>query len=382
MASISEDKIQSSPQRPMHPQANVSVDDPSATEASYLVVHRVQCNPRGHPNHKEHEAELDYLDVPRLLADANQTSSLKGTEPLDNIEWYLEDNTNIHFAILNIYDCAQYHREIADQFVRLPLPFNMDSRVLGQFRPYLCVLMEDAKEADRKRQILLPSPGLSRALDKLQTLYTLELGDWSAEDELAYPYPQLWHCRDLLRNAIKELPPGNRSQVATLCNYLETETSNEWTEAKNMFEKGLVSKQHWSKLFRPDEVCVTLLDGEPRAFVCKDNHGVSYGKLDLECWSWEFDGHFYRQDFSISISWPDQSEVTPITGLSHYPLRFDTHELTNRLANRGTTFWSCRQSKYVSYKPPSQDTIGEAVSSCRILFQSTVVDKYRLSYAT
>ena len=367
MASLTEDE-QSSSQSPMHPQAIVSVEDPCATEASYLVVHRVQCS-GSHPNHEEHEAELDYLDVPRLFADANQTSSLKGTKPLDNIEWYLEDNSNTHFAVLNIYNCAQYHREIADQFVRLPLPSKIDSHVLGQIRPYLSVLKEDAKKADRNGQILVPSEGLSRALNKLQTLYKRELGDWSAANKLAYPYPQLWHCRDLLRNAAKEFPPGNLSHVATLCDYLETELSDEWIEAKHMFEKGLVSKQHWAKLFRPNEVVVTLLGGEPRAFVCKDSVRVLHDQLHLECWSWEFDGRFHRQDYSIYLDWPGQSEVTPITYLSHFPLRFDTSDLATRLANRGATFWSCRQRRYVSYRTPSQNMMGQAVSSCLTHFK-------------
>jgi hypothetical protein len=369
MASFMEDKTQPSPQRPSRSQANGSVEDPSATEDSYLVVHRVHCSESDQPNHEKHEAELDYLDVPRLFAGANQTSRLKGTKPFDNIEWYLEDNPGVHFAIINIYDCLQYHREIADQFVRLQLPSNIDSRVVGQIRPYLCVLEEDAKEADRSNQILMPSLGLSRALDKLKTLYKLELGNWSAKFKLAYPYPQLWHCKDLLRNLTKELPPGDRSRVATLCNYLELEISDEWIEAEDMFEKGIVSKQHWKKLFRPNELGVTLLDGEPRAFVCEENYVISSGKLRLACWSWEFDGNFYQREFSVDIVWPDRSEVTRITGLSHYPLRFNTSDLANRLASRGATFWSCRQRKYVSYRSPSQDTNGQSVSSCRNCFR-------------
>jgi hypothetical protein len=86
----------------MHPQATVSVDDPSATEASYLVVHRVQCDERGNPNHEEHEAELDYLDVPRLFADANQTSSLKGTEPLERITQIFTSPSSTSTTVPNI----------------------------------------------------------------------------------------------------------------------------------------------------------------------------------------------------------------------------------------------------------------------------------------
>lgn len=358
----------------MHEQVTMSEKDPMA---SYAIVHRVQCNESDHPNHEGHEAKMDFLDVPRLYADANQTSSLKGTKPskgteslkdtspLDNNEWYLEDNRDTHFVILNIYDCGQYHREITDQFVPLSLPFDVDGRVLDQIKPYLYVLKKDAREAIRRSQILIPSPELSRALNSIEAFHPLEMSDWSAGKSLAYPYPQLRHYKDLLEKTAKELIPEVRSYVTTLRSYLETDVSDEWNEADHMFEKGLVSKQHWTKLFRRNEPSVALLDGEPRAFICRDSYHVSDDKLHLKCWSWEFDGHFFRQDFSVNIDWPDDSEVRRITDLSHYPLRFDTSDLADRLHNRGVKFWSCRQRKHINYSSSSQDPSGQAVCSNR-----------------
>lgn len=340
-----------------------------AVEASYIVVHRVQCNGRHEFNHRDHEAEIDYLDTPRLLTDANQTSALKGTEPLENIGWYLEDNPGRHLAVINIFDCVQYHKEIANTFERLSLPSSIDDRILRQLRPYLYVLKNDAKEAERKNQLLLPSPGLRKALNALRVLHPSSLDNWEAERNLAYPYPQLWHSRDILRNAAEELSPNDQCHITTLWNYIDNDITDAWTEAENMFKKGIVSKKHWTKLFRPNEPIVTMLYGEPRAFICKDNPEVSKDKLCLECWSWEFDGQFFRWDVSIMIDWPDQSDVASIVDLSHYPLKFDTYNLANRLANRGATFWSCRQRRYVSYRSPSQDTIGQAVSSYRTCFK-------------
>lgn len=367
MTSYAEDSNQPSPQG-----STISLEVAerlSAVEASFIVVYRVQCNGRHEFNHQDHEAELDYLDTPRLLTHANQTSALKGTEPLENIGWYLEDNPGRHLAVINIFDCVQYHKEIANKFERLSLPSSIDDRILRQLRPYLYVLKRDAKEAERKNQLLLPSPGLRKALNALRVLHPSSLDNWEAERNLAYPYPQLWHSRNILRNATEELSPGDQCRITTLWNFIDNDITDEWTEAEDMFKKGIVSKQHWTKLFCPNEPIVTMLYGEPRAFICKDNPEVSKDKLYLECWSWEFDGQFFRQDLSIKIDWPGQSDVASIVDLSHYPLKFDTFNLANILASRGATFWSCRQRKYVSYRSPSQDTIGQAVSSCRTCFK-------------
>lgn len=368
MTSYAEDSTQPSPQGSTISLVAVA-ERLSAVEASYIVVHRVQCNGQREFNHKDHETELDYLDTPRLLTDANQTSVLKGTEPLDNIEWYLDDNPGRHLAVISIYDCVQYHKEIANEFERLSLPSSINGRTLSQLRPYLYVLRKDAKEADRKDQILVPSPGLKRALNSLRMLHPSILDDWELEENLTYPYPQLWHSRHFLLIAAEDLSPGDQCHITTLWRYLDNDMIGEWTEAEDMFKEGIVSKQHWTKLFHPNELIVTMLYGEPRAFICKDNPEVSNDKLYLECWSWEFDGQFFRRDLSFIIDWPGQSDVASIVDLSHYPLKFDTFDLANRLAKRGATFWSCRQRKYVSYRSPSQSTIGQTVSSCHTCFK-------------
>lgn len=346
----------------------IEADGPSGTESSYLFVHRVQCHPQDGSNHSHHTEEKDYLDVPCLLTDSNQTTMLKGKRSLDNVEWYLEDNPSQSFAVINTYDCIDYHREIADSFERVSLPSSIDSHILGQVRPYLYVLKKNAKEADRIKQTLLPSPGLTRALNMLQSSLPLELRDWDEEGNLTYPYPQLWHCRDVLHDAAEELTPREQSYVMTLLEFLQSHVSTEWLEAEAMFENGMVSRQHWTKLFRPDEPIVTTIDGEPRAFICKEDAEVFHDTLHLPCWSWEFDGHFFRQDFAIKIKWPDQSDVAMITDLSHYPLRYDDSDLEQRLHSRGLTFWSCRQRRYISYESASQDAIVQAVSICYFEF--------------
>ena len=243
------------------------------------------------------------------------------------------------------------------------------------------MLKEDAKEADRIKQTLLLSPKLHRAMDTLQISYPLEFSHWEAEKNLTHPYLQLWHCKDLLEDAAKELTSTDLPQVIALRTFLEETVSDEWDEARDMFNNGFVNHRHWTKLFRPHAPIVTLLGNEPRAFICTEVSRISENKINLQCWSWEFDGHFFRQSFSIDVDWPNQFVLIQITSLSHYPLRFNTSDLTNRLRKRGTTFWSCRQRNYISYNPSSQDKIGQAVRNSHSMRNALSLISYRLHYA-
>ncbi|XPS78606.1 hypothetical protein M3J07_010619 [Ascochyta lentis] len=326
------------------------VEFPLTNYTSYVVAHRVECHFEA-GNHEEHETATDYHDVPRLLANANQTSILRGQKRLPDLEWYLEDNPAVSFIIRNTYDCGQYHEEIEDEFQRLPMPKGIGKRLEGNVRPYFSVLQSDARQAQRTRQVLLPSKGLIRAMRILCSSFPTELRDWDDENNLTYPYLQLWHCKDLLHeSAVAKLESTEQAHINSLLGYLDESVSAEWKEAEELFNDGLVDKKHWAKLFRPNEPIVTMIDGEPRAYILKRCPLVEEDQLLLDCRSWEFDGEFFQDDFDFEIDWLSQSDVIPISDLPYFPLRLDKTGLAARLERRGNTFWSCRRRRYINYE--------------------------------
>lgn len=315
--------------------------------------------------HVEHENEEHYYDVPRLLVDANRKSALEGRHRLSSPEWLLEDHPAISLIICNIYDCVGYHESIADDFERLWMPLSISEDVVRLVRPYFSILREDAKLAQREERVLIPSKGLRRAMNVLESFYPDQLRNWDEENNLTYPYLQLWHCKDLFRApASRMLEPAQQLHVDALLSYLEDDVAAEWEESEQIFSNGLVNKQHWAKLFRPNDPIITMKDGEPRAYVSRNCPTIEDEKLLLNCWSWEFDGEFYLEDSTFEVGWPSRSDAVPISDLAYFPLRCDKTDLTRRLERRGHTFWSCRKRRYVSYDKPSE---GASVQSVRSL---------------
>lgn len=335
----------------------------SDVNAAHIVIHRVECGGDG-LYHDDHESEEHYYDVPRLLANANRTSVLRGQHLLSDPEWLLEDHPAISFVVRNTYDCGRYHEQISDQFERLWMPLGISESIVGQVRPYFSVLTNNAALAEREDQVIVPSKGLKRAMSTLKSSFPSQLRNWDDEDNLTYPYLQLWHCKDLLRVAVNNMSdPAQQLHSNALLSYLESEGAAEWEEAEKLFSDGRVNKKHWAKLFRPNDLVVTMDNGEPRAYVVRDCPTVGDDSLVLACWSWKFDGEFHLQYPHHKVTWPSESDTVPISDLVFYPLRFDKSDLKERLERRGRVFWSCRKRRYVSYNVSPEETGLGAVGS-------------------
>ncbi|KAH6618648.1 hypothetical protein C7974DRAFT_33979 [Boeremia exigua] len=336
---------------------------PSDVNSTHIVIHRVDCD--GELDyHDEHDQEEHYYDVPRLRANSNRTTPLRGLHPLSSPEWLLEDHPSIPFVVRNIYDCGGYHEKLMDQFERLWMPLGMSGHVSAQVRPYYSVLMKDAAPAERKQQVLVPSKGLTRTMTALKSSHPTSLHEWDTEQNLTYPYLQLWHCKDELQDASNRLADSTQKlHLQALLNYLEVSAAAEWHEAEQLFAQGLVNKKHWAKLYRPNDLIVTMRDDEPLAFIAKDCRSIDEDHVALKCWSWDFDGEFYLREISPTVEWPSKSDIIKISELAYFPLRFDNTGLEKRLKYRGEIFWSCRKRKYVSYSVASNETSDRSVSS-------------------
>jgi hypothetical protein len=339
-------------------------------QPSYIVLHAVQCNP-GYKYHEQHVHQAHYFDIPRLFAGANSTTALQGQHHVASIEDYLEDHPNISFAVCLTYDCNKYHTEIEDSFVRHQMP-TMPHDVALQAKPYFSILREDASQATAESEIISLSKGLKKALAALCIYHPKQLQNWDFDLNLKYPYMQLFHCRALLNGpSISELIPAYQYHLKCLSTYFDMHLAKEYAEAEALFQKGLVSRKHWAKLFRPDEIVITMVNGEPVAHLTISSPIEDPIQLDLQCWSWQFDGKFFRKSSQLKIPWPSpRSDTVEISDLPAYPLRLDTTGLEHRLRRRGHIFWSCRKRKYVSYDVSLQ---GMEVQLVRLLLPVMVV---------
>jgi hypothetical protein len=153
-------------------------------------------------------------------------------------------------------------------------------------------------------------------------------------------------------------PSGDLSQtlqdhIRTLFNYVIASYREEYQEADNLFERGLVNQYHFPKLFGPNEIVVTVANNQPLSYISEICPALEDRHLELDCWSWDFDGLFRKEKSNLSVPWPQDSDTVPISSLRVYPLRYDRSGLEERLRNRGKQFWACRKRNFVSYESPN-----------------------------
>jgi hypothetical protein len=152
-----------------------------------------------------------------------------------------------------------------------------------------------------------------------------------------------------------------------MLDYVEEHFGPEYQEAETKFERGLVSREHVSKFFRPNELLVRLEENEPVCYLSKRCPSSLSTPIVLNCQTWVFNGAFQRQEKQITIPWPSvDSKPVPIISLYAYPLRFDpTKTLEKSLRDRGNLFWICRKRKFLGYDAPA--TSFEIQVVCAIL---------------
>ncbi|KAH0425979.1 hypothetical protein CcaCcLH18_10626 [Colletotrichum camelliae] len=328
---------------------------PSEDFASAFVVHHVRCQAILN-GHLRHDRSAVYQDAPRLYQGDSRASSLRGQMRLQNLDRYSDPDMNEGIVVLRDYECQTFHKEVWDRFDRVPPPCQ-DPEIPDDLWPYFDILSTTTETAIATTERIPVSKHLRMAMDSVASGCPEPLANW--EQGLFPPYVQLYYARSLIRTAADDLSDvEQRKHVVRLMDYVEDTFSTKFEEAENLFSQGLVTEDHLWMLFKPNEVVVTFEEGQPRGYVT--NRSLKVRKevgipLRLDCYSWEFDGMFKRQDKVLGIerpskdTWPLKIEDLPV-----FPLRLDrTGTLEGELQKRGTMFWACRKRNYVAYNAPT-----------------------------
>ena len=317
----------------------------------HLVLHKVECGRS--INHNHHPETSYFLDAPRLFAGDNKASPLRGTSSIANAEEYLEDNEHISIVIYRTYDCEEYHERVEQSFERLRLS-DFGVRTVAAMRPYLFVVSKDMAPATSVSEYMtLLSHDLKEALRNLEMLNpsinynSFRQNHW----RLNAPYLQMYHFRDLVRQTIPRLSSAEeRKHADVLLTYIDEAFGDDYAEADNMFAKGMVSQNHLSKLFGPDETVVTMKESQPVAFISRGLPNTGHPALTLQCENWNFDGVFGQTETGFNVVWPSTSpEILPIVELEIFPLKYDHSGIQKRLLARGQVLWNCRKRRYMTY---------------------------------
>lgn len=322
----------------------------ATTPKPYLIIHNVICHRTN--DHGNHLPSTLFLDRPRLLDGDCKMTALRGENPLLDLNEYLAEHPDLIFTVRKTYRCGEYHEMMEDAFENLLVP-RLDPAETVQLRPYFSVLQQDgpyAESAEEHMQIL--SKDLIHALNKLN----VPMAPSSKYDPPLFhaPYIPFFHLRKA-RGSLQVSPGDDHWEpLSLLFDYLESDFGNQYASADELFARGMVSLDHFPKLFRANDVVIAKEDEQPVAFLIKNHHYMN-GSVYLTCYQLKFDGAFKRAQTEIKIEWPARSSrEMPITSLSAYPLRFSDPSVKGRLVNRGRIFWKCRKRRFVSYTAPSR----------------------------
>lgn len=327
-----------------------------------ITIHRVICK-RTQKYHKAHHPSSHYLDVPAVKAFENCATALHGQKRLKDVNDYLEENSGFSIVIYIDYNCEGYHEKIKDAFVRHSMP-SMPHDMSVASKPYFQILERHGPIADATSERMRLSESLQGALHALRSQNTDMFKEWEADEDLLHPYPKLYYSKHLfVGSSTQMLEPKQQIDLEVLFHYLTDHLAADYEDLARLSAAGFVSQKHWRMLFRPDDTVVTIQDGHIRGFIMKYCRLRNQNTLELDCWSWEYDGNFFREPITIQILWPSQSKQVAITDLSVYPICYAAEEMQLKLRKRGHTFWGCRRRKYVNYDVPLQGLGSQLVST-------------------
>jgi len=310
---------------------------PSPTPVRIPTLHRIVC--KGSEYH--HSTDL-FADVPQRLSEISRyRGHFSGAKPVYNVEEFLSQCEEPDFLVFKDYQCATKHN-INSHNNQETFASNSISIVSIELQELIsriaeCPLIRVNLQARRTQY---DSPSTRPVID---------------EFEIPSPYNFFFHHRAQLLDEVCSHTPEDdvsthHSAITALLQYLEEDQGDVFREADELFERGQTTVQHLQRLFRPNEVVIARFNNVHSAYVLRDWPSINQdSSWHLPCWSWGYDGSFLnRKDTNLTLH-VRLGEVTRITNLGVFPLRFAPQDLKNELIERGKHFWDLRHKHYVSY---------------------------------
>ncbi|KAI4629136.1 uncharacterized protein J4E87_003397 [Alternaria ethzedia] len=184
-------------------------------------------------------------------------------------------------------------------------------------KPYFRVLQQDGPIANATSERLQLSENLEEALHTLQDQNADIMDEWYFDEDLDHPYPKLDQFKHVFVGPrAQTLESQQREDLKVLSDYITERLTLDYGELEQLSDAGLVSRKHWLMLFRPDDTVVTMFESQYRAFSVKSCLLLSSNTIEMECWSWEYDGNFFQKHTTMDIEWPSSLDQVKIKDLS------------------------------------------------------------------
>lgn len=189
------------------------------------IVHRVEC-------HKWRSDHKYFLDQPWVVESGPYDAHLRGSQPINNFELYLERNKEIVFIVYKDYECCGK-------------PVKTPPREHGEIG-----LGIDASFLLQGEEVSLIAPELKDALALIAdvALEGIPHPLFEKDDEILYPYIWYFHRRTAIHEEIDKLPRATRLYVDCFHDYIESRMEEEWESVNSLKKDGKISAQYMEYL--------------------------------------------------------------------------------------------------------------------------------------
>jgi len=213
-----------------------------------------------------------------------------------------------------------------------------------------------------RRRVHIVSPPVISLLKDLPCYdvhETSQDGEKDGELRLTEPMMVLFHNRKHLQEKATTETRRVRDQLQFVLDFMRNEFSDvtrKLDDIESERPSGLVSYPELFLLYAPGTVVYSLENGEHDAFVVdsirgmRKRQGGSYGRLDLTCWSINYDGEVFGRVWSVHKIPPFQG-VKQINSLDLVPEGFlpKADGVKSDLISRGQKFWSLQGQRFLEY---------------------------------
>jgi hypothetical protein len=157
-----------------------------------------------------------------------------------------------------------------------------------------------------------------------------------------------WKLR--LSNYI-EIHPRANDLVNGLLQYSESRFSEDFEEAETLLARNFVSQAHILKLYKPNDLVVSEMSGQPSAFVVHDWPQADENNcITLKCWSFQTDGPGFARKLTVFLIPPVAHKYQAVASLIVYPMRYAKPEIQEAIRINGQKHWGLRTMTHVMYK--------------------------------
>lgn len=221
-----------------------------------------------------------------------------------------------------------------------------------------------------RRSIEIVSPVFGDLLEDVSQ-YHSDVALVDDELRLTEPLMVLFHNRKRLTGIANasvgssvEFIPQGQDHAKFILDFMRTDfadVTKKYDEIESASPSGLITFPELWMLYKPGTVVYTTENGEHEAFVIESIRGMqkrqrgqsgrhSYTRLDLVCWSINYDGEIFGRVWSTHCIAPFH-DTREIKSLDLVPEMFlpETEKTKASLISRGKHFWSLQGQQYREY---------------------------------